>query len=587
MSIFKKLAWYFRLEWQRYLVGVIGLLLTAIIAIVPPRIIGNMVDSIHGRTMTGSLLAIDLAVVAGAAVAQYLTRYMWRNAIWGGAARLEQLLRDRLFQHFMGMDRTFYQRYRTGDLMAHATNDLEAVQRVAGGGILQFADAIITGGTTLIAMMALINWRLTLLAVIPFPFLAGISWFLGQKIHRAFGKSQAAFSRLNNKAQESISGIKVIKALGQDQEDVADYNRQIDQTIRINRHVNHLDSLFDPGITLIISVSYVATIVLGGTFVMQGTITIGNLVSFISYLAMMVWPMFAVGMLFNTMERGNASYDRVMELLNQQSKVIDKTDGLTTRPQGELSYHVTQFNYPDDEQTSLHDINFDLAAGHTLGIVGRVGAGKSSIMKLILREFDDYQGEIKFGGRPIKDYALDSYLPAIGYVPQESFLFSDSILENIRFARPQATQNQVEDAAQKSDLAHQIAQLPAGYATQVGEDGISLSGGQRQRLAIARALLIKPELLILDDALSAVDAETETEILANLRQERANKTTIIAAHRLSSVMNADEIIVMDHGQIIERGDHASLMATHGWYYRMFTQQQLETRVKGGEQNGRE
>lgn len=587
MSIFKKLAWYFRLEWRRYLVGVIGLLLTAIIAIVPPRIIGNMVDSIHGRTMTGSLLAFDLALVTGAAVAQYVTRYMWRNAIWGGAARLEQLLRDRLFQHFMRMDRTFYQRYRTGDLMAHATNDLEAVQRVAGGGILQFADAIITGGTTLIAMMALINWRLTLLAIIPFPFLAGVSWFLGQKIHRAFGKSQAAFSRLNNKAQESISGIKVIKALGQDQEDIADYNRQIAQTIQINRHVNHLDSLFDPGITLIISISYVATIVLGGTFVMQGTITIGNLVSFISYLAMMVWPMFAVGMLFNTMERGNASYDRVMELLNQQSKVIDKTDGLTTRPQGALNYHVTQFNYPDDEQTSLHDINFDLAAGHTLGIVGRVGAGKSSIMKLILREFDDYQGEIRFGGHPIKDYALDSYLPAIGYVPQESFLFSDSILENIRFARPQATEAQVVAAAKKSDLAHQIAQLPAGYATQVGEDGISLSGGQRQRLAIARALLINPELLILDDALSAVDAETETEILTNLRQERANKTTIIAAHRLSSVMNADEIIVMDHGQIIERGDHASLMATHGWYYQMFTQQQLETRVKGGETNGHE
>lgn len=581
MSIFRKLAWYFRLEWRTYLVGIIGLLLTAIIAIIPPRIIGNMVDGIHGQTMTGRLLVIDLAFVTLAALGQYATRYLWRNAIWGGAAHLEQLLRNRLFNHFMLMDREFYQHYRTGDLMAHATNDLEAVQRVAGGGILQFADAIITGGTTLIAMMTLIDWRLTLIAIVPFPFLAVISWFLGQRIHRAFGASQAAFSRLNNKAQESISGIKVIKALGQEDADVADFDAQVDQTIKINRRVNRLDSLFDPAITLVISLSYVATIVLGGLFVTHNVITIGNLVSFISYLAMMVWPMFAVGMLFNTMERGNASYDRVMELLNQKTHIIDRVNGIKTRPTGTLSYHVKRFDYPDDAGASLQQVDFELQAGKTLGIVGRVGAGKSTIMKLILREFDAYDGEISFGGHPIKAYALDSYLPAIGYVPQESFLFSSNIFENIRFAKPDASQAEVEAAAAKSDLSGQIAQLPDGYDTQVGEEGISLSGGQRQRMAIARALLINPELLILDDALSAVDAETEAEILANLKAERANKTTIISAHRLSSVMGADEILVLDQGKVAERGTHEQLMAAHGWYQRMFEQQQLETQVKGG------
>lgn len=586
MSIFRKLAWYFRLEWRRYLIGIIGLLLTAIVAIIPPRIIGNMVDGIHGQTMTGRLLALDLMWVTVAAVVQYGTRYIWRNAIWGGAAHLEQLLRNQLFSHFMQMDRVFYQKYRTGDLMAHATNDLEAIQRVAGGGILQFADAIITGGTTLIAMMALVNWRLTLLAILPFPLLALVSWYLGQKIHRAFGESQAAFSRLNNKAQESISGIKVIKALGQDDADVADFDQQVAHTIDINRRVNRLDSLFDPAITLIISISYVATIVLGGLFVTHQVITIGNLVSFISYLAMMVWPMFAVGMLFNTMERGNASYDRVMELLAQKTHIIDQTNGLQQRPKGTLAYYVAQFDYPDDAGASLQQVDFTLPAGHTLGIVGRVGAGKSTIMKLILREFDNYQGQIMFGGHDIKDYALDSYLPAIGYVPQESFLFSTNIFENIRFARPTATKAKVEAAAAKSDLAGQIAKLPAGYATEVGEEGISLSGGQRQRLAIARALLINPELLILDDALSAVDAETEAEILANLKQERANKTTIISAHRLSSVMNADEILVLGHGQVIERGTHDELMGTHGWYQQMFERQQLETQVQGGVTNGR-
>lgn len=583
MSIFIKLGWYFRREWKLYSAGVLGLVLTAIIGIIPPRIIGDVVDGINQHHLTARSLMIYLGIIGAAAIGQYLARYLWRNAIWGGAAGLERTLRERLFWHFMKMDATFYQKYRTGDLMAHATNDLTAVERVAGGGILQFADSIITGGTTLIAMMTLIDWRLTLIAVVPFPLLAVVSRYLGKKIHVAFRASQAAFSRLNNKAQESISGIKVIKALGQEQADVADFNQQIDETIKINRHVNVLDSLFDPAITMIIALSYGATIILGGMYVTHGIITIGNLVSFVTYLGMMVWPMFAVGMLFNTMERGNASYDRVMELLNQQSAIVDAKRGIEQRPHGDIHYQITQFNYPNDAGTSLRDVNFKLKAGQTLGIVGRVGAGKSTIMKLILREFDQYDGQITYGGHDIKQYALDSYLPAIGYVPQDSFLFSNTIRENIRFADPSVSQDVVEAVAAKSDLNGQIANMPAGYDTQVGEEGISLSGGQRQRLAIARALLINPELLILDDALSAVDAETESEILANLKAERADKTTIIAAHRLSSVMNADEIIVLDAGRVVERGTHTQLMAQQGWYQQMFERQQLETKVEGAVQ----
>ncbi len=432
-------------------------------------------------------------------------------------------------------------------------------------------------------MMMLIDWRLTLIAIVPFPLLAAASWYLGQKIHVAFRDSQAAFSRLNNKAQESISGIKVIKALGQEKADMKDFNQQIDRTVNINRKVNILDSLFDPAITIIISISYVATIVLGGLYVTNNIITIGNLVSFITYLGMMVWPMFAVGMLFNTMERGNASYDRVMELLDQKGAIIDQKNGLEQRPRGDMSYKIKSFNYPNDDGTSLVDVHFELHAGQTLGIVGRVGAGKSTIMKLILREFDDYDGSINYGGEDIKHYALDSYLPAIGYVPQDSFLFSNTIRENIRFADPKVSQQVVEDVAAKSDLSGQISGMAEGYDTQVGEEGISLSGGQRQRLAIARALLINPELLILDDALSAVDAETESEILANLKAERADKTTIIAAHRLSSVMNADEILVMDKGRVVERGTHDQLMKKHGWYQEMFERQQLETKVEGAVQ----
>lgn len=579
MSIFKKLGWYFKAEWKTYLFGLLGLLITALLAVIPPRMIGDVVDLIHSHHLTVRLLITDLLILLVAALGQYGSRYMWRTAIWGAAAKLEKTLRQRLFGHYMTMDQTFYQKYRTGDLMARATNDLQAIQRVAGGGILQFADSIITGGTTLIAMMTLVNWRLTLIAVLPFPLLAVMAYYLGQKINIAFRDSQAAFSRLNNKAQESISGVKVIKSLGQEREDIDDFNQQVDETINVNRRVNRLDAMFDPITTIIIGLAYVATIVMGGTLVVSHVITIGNLVSFITYLSMMIWPIFAVGMLFNTMERGNASYDRVMNLINEKSQVIDHTSGRSERPAGDLSFNIINFQYPNDLQVALKNVSFTIPAGKTLGIVGRVGAGKTTIMRLLLRQFEQYQGQISYGGTNILDYQLDSYLPAIGYVPQDSFLFSESVRDNIAFAKPDATKAEVEAAVKDADLAEQIEQFENGYETLVGEEGVSLSGGQRQRVAIARALLIKPELLILDDALSAVDAETESKILTNLHDERAGKTTIIAAHRLSSVMRADEIIVMDHGTVTERGNHHQLMAQDGWYHQMFERQELEMRVR--------
>lgn len=585
MGIFIKLGWYFKREWKTYLVGVFGLLLTALLGIVPPWIIGHLVDAIHKRSLTVQQLVTLLVTLTVVSLAQYLARYIWRNAIWGESAKLEAVMRERLFWHYMQMDTEFFQHYRTGDLMAHATNDLSAIQRVAGGGILQFADSIITGGTTLVAMMLVVDWRLTIIAILPFPFLAVMARVLGKKMHNAFRKSQAAFSRLNNKAQESISGVKVIKSFGQEEDDVAEFNGQIDETIEINRQVNKLDEMFDPITTMIMAVSYVLTIVYGGHLVVSQTISLGELVSFVSYLSMLVWPMFAIGMLFNTLERGNASYDRIANILNQHSGILDKEDGVVKGPHGDLHYAVESFTFPDEQDENLHQIDFTIKEGGTLGLVGQVGSGKSSVIRLLLRQFDSYQGAIYFGGVDIRDYQLDALIPAIGYVPQETYLFSNTIRENIRFARPDASQKEVEQAAAKSDLADQIQTFPAGYDTQVGEEGISLSGGQRQRIAIARALLIDPELLILDDALSAVDAETETEILQTLRAERQDKTTIIASHRLSSVMNADEILVMRDGQIIERGNHDQLMAAGGWYAETFNMQALETSEKGGQLNG--
>lgn len=581
MGIFKKLGWFFKQEKKSYITGIFFLILVALVQLVPPRVIGVVVDEIAAGKMTGASLSRWLLILVAAGIGQYTFRYIWRLNIWGGAAKLEQTLRNNLFKHFTQMDHSFFQKYRTGDLMAHATNDLSAIQMVAGGGILTLADSMITGGATIIAMAIFIDWRLTLIALIPLPLLAVASRVLGSKLHERFRGAQAAFSSMNDKTQESISGIKVIKTFGEEAADVADFKEQTDKVVAKNKRVYLIDSLFDPAITFIMGISYVLTIIIGGSYVMSGTISIGQLISFISYIAMLIWPMFAIGRLFNILERGSASYNRVEELLSESSSIIENPNAVQELVNGRLDYRIYEFHYPEDDRVALNHVHFTIKQGDTLGIVGKTGAGKTTLFKLLLREYDEYAGSIRFGGHDIRDYSLNALLHGIGYVPQDQFLFSTTIRENIRFANPNLTEEDVINAAKLTAIHDDILGLPNGYDTLVGERGVSLSGGQKQRISIARALITNPELLILDDALSAVDAKTEEAILSALKAQRLDQTTIIAAHRISSVMHAEEIIVLDDAEIIERGNHQELIEIDGWYQDMFDRQQLEDKLEGG------
>ena len=586
MDIFKKLGWFFKEEKKRYIIGVLFLALTSLANLVPPRVLGLMADELDkGHITWGQYGALILAIVAAAIVLDVL-RYFWRKQIWGGAAELERKMRTRLFNHFMIMDKTFYQRHRTGDLMAHATNDVTAIQNVAGDGVLTLVDSLIMGLSTMIAMIVFVDFRLTIVALLPLPFLAWGAWKLGDHLHVAFDKSQAAFSRLNNKTQESVSGIKVLKTFGQGKEDTAAFEKMVDETIKINKHVFVWDSLFDPLGTLIIGLTYAITIIYGGFLVKQNILSVGQLVSFIAYIGNMVWPMFAIGYLFNILERGSASYDRVEKLLNEKSLITDENadETLTAKDiEGDLDYNIKSFAYPDEKDISvLKNIDFTLKPGQTLGLVGRVGSGKTTIIQLLLREFDNYEGKITLNGHDIREIPLNVLLRQISYVPQNNYLFSTSIQNNISFSQIDADNNQVVEAAKKSDLHNDVLQMPCAYQTLVGENGISLSGGQKQRMSIARALLKHSQILILDDALSAVDAKTENEILKSLKKERKGKTTLIATHRLTAVKNADLILVLKNGRIIERGSHDDLLQENGWYADMWRRQELEEKV--GDEN---
>ena len=578
MNLIRKLGWFLKLEKRRYIIGIIALSLVSVFNLIPPKVIGNIVDKIEAGNLTNSQLFINIIYLVLAAFIMYGLRYVWRVYIFGAAYNLGRILRFRLFQHFTKMSPSFYQKYRTGDLMAHATNDVNAVVMVAGGGVMSAVDASITALVTLFTMVFLISAKLTLIAVIPLPFLAYATNKLGEKNHQSFKEAQESFSDLNNKVQESVSGIRVTKSFGYGNDEINSFGETNRKVFSKNIIASKYNALFDPMVLVFVGLSYTLTLIFGGIFISRGEISVGNLVTFVTYLDMLVWPLQAIGWLFNIGQRGDVSYTRIEKLLAEENDVIEKENTIPAH-NGRLEYNINSFSYVGEE--TLSDIKFAIDKGQTLGIVGVTGSGKTTLLKLLLREYDVEDGSIYLNNHNIKDYKLNDLRSLIGYVPQDQVLFAMSIKENIRFADTKYKDKQVEDITKVCGIYDDIVNMTDGFDTIIGERGVSLSGGQKQRMAMSRALIMNPEILILDDSLSAVDAKTEHLILENLKEERSGKTTIITAHRLSAIVHADLIIVMDNGKIIERGTHDQLIAQDGWYKETYNTQQLEEKMKGG------
>jgi ATP-binding cassette subfamily B protein/ATP-binding cassette subfamily C protein/ATP-binding cassette subfamily B multidrug efflux pump len=580
MSLSRLIGGFVRRHWQSYASSAAMLVGVAICTVLIPRKVGAMVDALAANRLGQHDLLLGIAELAALGVAIYVLRVCWRIRLYSAAYNLGVELRTRLYARLAAQGPAFYQRQRTGDLMALATNDIDAIEMAAGEALLAAFDGTLTLVMVLGIMMLGVDWRLALVALLPFPLMGLAFWYISTHIHTAEGDALKCFSKLNDHVQESLSGVRTLRALGLEGRSASQFGELAGKAAQASLTAQKWEAAYEPAVGLTLTAATGLTLGLGGYLVWQDELTVGALTSFTMYLGQLIWPMFAAGWVLTLIERGRAGLARLQPLLDAPLSVED-TGVIDQVGQGALVLDKVTFAYGgqgNPQQPALDGVSLRLEPGQTLGLVGPTGSGKSTLLRVLLRQATPQAGRAEWAGQPLDAYRLSALRSATSWVPQESFLFSASIAENIALARPGASRSEVIAAAQMADIHDDILRFPHGYDTPVGEKGITLSGGQRQRVAIARSLLAASSLLLLDDALSAVDTGTETRILehlAELRQAQPGRAAIIASHRLSAVVAADHIIVLKAGRVVEAGTHDQLLALDGWYASQWRYQQLE------------
>ncbi len=559
--------------------GFLALLTSDVLSLVAPWILRWAIDGLGEGITRGELLqAAGLLVCV--ALAGGVTRFLMRRLVIGASREIEYELRQDFFAKLTTLPFAYYNRTPTGDLMARATNDLNAVRMVVGPGIMYSVNTAVLLGVGL-ALMLVLSWQLMLIVLIPLPLISGFMYRYGRIIHKRFESVQEQFSDITARAQEVFSGMRVVKAYVQEDAARADFAERNHEYMRRNLSLVRINGLFMPAIAFLAGFGSLLVLAVGGWLVIEGRVTLGTFVAFNAYLHMLIWPMIALGWVVSIFQRGAASMKRIVEVLDTVPDIASPAmAGPLPTPKGDLDLQDIHFAYPSRPEVSvLGGIDLGIRAGETLAVVGRTGTGKTSLVNLVPRLYDPTRGRVLLDGKDLREYPLEELRSRIGYVPQETFLFSRTVGRNIALGVPGASQGDIERMAELANLAGDVEDFPRGYETMVGERGVTLSGGQKQRTAIARALLRNPTVLILDDALASVDTRTEEAILSGLRGYMADRTTLLVAHRVSTIKLADRIVVIEGGKLVESGDHETLLRAGGAYAELVRLQELEEELE--------